>query len=60
MPVFSQAEGGVDYNVWREKSFIRLDNLTLTYTLPTTLLGKVNISNLKLIGTIRNCSCLGS
>jgi len=47
-------EGGADYNVWRKKSFIRLDNLTLTYTLPRTLLGKLNIANLKLIGTIRN------
>lgn len=46
--------GGALYNIWREKSFIRLDNLTLTYTLPGKFLGKAKIGNLKVISTIRN------
>ena len=49
------SNGGLSYTVWREKSFIRLDNLTLTYTVPGTLVKKANISNLKLTATIRNC-----
>ena len=47
-------DGSVEYNVWRKKSFIRLDNLTLTYTLPSVVSNKMNIASLKLIGTIRN------
>jgi TonB-dependent starch-binding outer membrane protein SusC len=48
------SEGGAVFNVWRKKSFIRLDNLTLAYTVPGELLNRFKISNLKLIGTIRN------
>ena len=48
------SEGGAVFNVWRKKSFIRLDNLTLAYNVPGELLGKVKISSMKLIGTIRN------
>lgn len=48
------SEGGAVFNVWRKKSFIRLDNLTLAYNVPGILLNRFNISNLKLIGTIRN------
>jgi len=46
--------GGALFDVWREKSFIRLDNLTLTYTLPNSILSRVKVSNLKVIGTVRN------
>ena len=53
--IFSN-KSGLDYTVWREKSFIRLDNLSLTYSLPAPLLEKVKISNLKLTATIRNCA----
>jgi hypothetical protein len=48
------SNGGLAYTVWRDQSFVRLDNLTLTYTFPGTLIRKASISNLKLIATIRN------
>ncbi len=48
------SEGGAVFNVWRKKSFIRFDNLTVAYTIPDQLLSRVKIRNLKLIGTIRN------
>lgn len=47
-------EGGAVFNVWRERSFIRFDNISLSYTVPRTLLQKVDIANLKFFGTIRN------
>ncbi|MGD0342401.1 MAG: SusC/RagA family TonB-linked outer membrane protein [Bacteroidales bacterium] len=47
-------DGGAIFDVWRSKSFIRFDNFTIAYTIPSKLLQKVNISSLKLIGTIRN------
>ena len=49
-------KGGLDYTVWREQSFIRLDNFSLTYTLPAKLVEKANIGNLKFTATIRNCA----
>jgi hypothetical protein len=48
------SEGGAIFNVWRKKSFIRFDNLSLGYSVPNALLDKVKIRNLRLIGTIRN------
>ncbi|GAB3418282.1 TonB-dependent receptor [Niabella aquatica] len=36
------------------RSFARLDNITLGYTLPGKLLQSVNIENLKVFGSIRN------
>lgn len=47
-------EGGATFNVWRKRSFIRFDNISLSYTVPQALLKKVDISNLKIFGTIRN------
>lgn len=42
------------FNVYRDKSFIRFDNLTLTYSLPKSLLDKTKINKLSITGTIRN------
>ena len=50
----NSSAGGTVFNVYRDRSFIRFDNLTLTYSVPNTLLSKANISNLRLTGTIRN------
>ena len=47
-------EGGAVFNVWRERSFIRFDNISLSYTVPRSILQKADISNLKIFGTIRN------
>ena len=50
--IFS-SEGGAVFNVWRDKSFIRLDKITLAYTLPNTIL-PATISSLKFMATIDN------
>lgn len=48
------AEGGARFNVWRKRSFIRLDNVSVAYTVPSQLINKVNIKNLKFFCTVRN------
>jgi TonB-linked SusC/RagA family outer membrane protein len=48
------AEGGAVFDVWRDRSFIRLDNITLAYTVPNSLLSKAKIANLKIFATARN------
>lgn len=42
------------FNVYRDRSFIRFNNLTLSYSLPATLLSRASISNLKFSAGIRN------
>ena len=48
------AEGGAVFDVWRNRSFIRIDNISLAYTVPKTLLSKAHIANLKIFATARN------
>ena len=50
----NSSQGGALFNIYRDKSFIRLDLLTLTYSVPKTLLNKARISNLTFSGAIRN------
>lgn len=47
-------EGGAVFNVYRDRSFIRLDNFSVAYTVPRNIIQKVDISNLKLFTTVRN------
>ncbi len=49
-------DGGVLYDVYREKSFIRLDNVSFAYSLPRAILNTMNIGNVKFTGSIRNCA----
>jgi len=48
------SEGSASYNVYRENSFIRLQNITLTYNVPSAVLDKINIQGLRVFGNIRN------
>ena len=48
------AQGGAVFDVWRDRSFIRLDNISLSYNVPNALLSKARVQNLKIFGTIRN------
>ncbi len=48
------AEGGAVFDVWRDRSFIRLDNISLSYNVPKSILDIVQIQNLKVYTTIRN------
>jgi len=47
-------EGGAVFNVWRKRSFIRFDNISLAYTFPKSIVQKADISNLKIFATVRN------
>lgn len=47
-------EGGAVFDVWRNRSFVRLDNISVAYTLPQSLVQKIKIVNLKIYGTISN------
>lgn len=46
--------GGVGVDIWRKRSFIRLDNISVAYTLPKELVNKVKIQNLRIFATVRN------
>ena len=48
------AEGGAVFDVWRDRSFIRLDNISLAYTVPSALLSRAHIANMKIFATARN------
>ncbi|MEO5997855.1 MAG: SusC/RagA family TonB-linked outer membrane protein [Chitinophagaceae bacterium] len=50
----NSSAGGAVFNVYRDKSFIRFNNLTLTYSVPNAILGRANISNLRFTGGVRN------
>jgi len=45
---------GVTFDVYRDMSFIRLDNISLGYRVPQAFLNRFNISRLKLNVTARN------
>ena len=49
--------GGIDFDVYRERSFIRLDNISVGYTFPKHLINKIGLSDLKLTGSVRNIFC---
>ncbi|MDR1342857.1 MAG: TonB-dependent receptor [Prevotellaceae bacterium] len=49
--------GNMDFSV-QDASFLRLSALTLAYTFPRSLTGKVGISNLRLYATGSNMFCL--
>jgi hypothetical protein len=47
-------EGGAVFDVWRDRSFIRLDNFSVAYTLPKSIVERIKIVNLKVYGTVNN------
>ncbi|WP_057935894.1 SusC/RagA family TonB-linked outer membrane protein [Algoriphagus resistens] len=51
----NSSEGGAGgFNVYRKKSFIRLENISMGYNFPKQLTEKANITNLRVYGNIRN------
>lgn len=48
------AQGGAVFDVWRDRSFIRLDNISLSYNIPSSILHRAQIQNLKVFTTVRN------
>ncbi|MEN5055765.1 SusC/RagA family TonB-linked outer membrane protein [Sphingobacterium kitahiroshimense] len=47
-------DGGIAFNVWRKASFIRLDNISVGYTVPSRMIEKASIRHLKLFATVKN------
>jgi TonB-linked SusC/RagA family outer membrane protein len=50
------SNGGAVFNVYRKTSFIRLDNVSLSYTLPANLVQKVKLANLRVFTTVQNAA----
>ena len=50
------SQGSANYNVYRSNSFIRLQNVTLSYTLPQEVVEKIRLQNLRVYGNIRNAA----
>lgn len=48
------SEGSSSFDVYRKNSFIRLQNVTLSYTFPQELTGKISLQSLRVYANIRN------
>lgn len=48
------SNGSASFNIYRERSFIRLDNIALAYTVPAQILNKAKIESLKVYFNVRN------
>lgn len=46
--------GGNSFNVIRKKSFIRLDNISIGYTLPKEWISKLSMNSVRFYGTVKN------
>ena len=53
--IFS-SDGGASYNVYRNRNFIRLDNVALAYTLPKSLVEKAKIQDLRFYFSVKNAA----
>jgi hypothetical protein len=52
--MMSAAGGSVAFNVWRKSSFVRLNNISLAYTVPQDILTKYKLNSLKLYMNVQN------
>jgi hypothetical protein len=50
----SSSNGSTTYDVYRDKSFIRIDNIAASYSLPKGLVNKIKIQDLKIFFNIKN------
>jgi len=50
----SSSDGAATYNVYTDRSFIRLDNISLGYSLPVNLISQLNLQQARLMVTMRN------
>ena len=48
------SDGSASFNVYRNASFVRLQNVTLSYTLPQNILQKLTANSLRVYANIRN------
>ena len=50
------SQGSADYDVYRDASFIRLQNVTLSYTFPQQLISRLALQSVRIYGNIRNAA----
>jgi TonB-linked SusC/RagA family outer membrane protein len=48
------SNGSASFNIYRKRSFIRLDNIALAYSVPSEISQRVNIENVKVYFNVRN------
>jgi hypothetical protein len=48
------SNGSAGFNVYRNASFIRLNNIALAYTLPQSIVSKAGLESLKLYANVSN------
>lgn len=54
--MMSAAGGSVAFNVWRKSSFVRLNNISLAYTLPKEMMSKIKFDSMKLYVNMSNAA----
>lgn len=52
--LYSSEGGASGFSVYRDRSFIRFDNISVGYTVPASLVRKANIEKLKFFGAVKN------
>jgi TonB-dependent starch-binding outer membrane protein SusC len=52
--MMSAAGGVVAYNVWRKSSFVRLNNISVAYSVPKPMLEKAKLQGLKFYVNVQN------
>jgi hypothetical protein len=50
------SNGSANYNVYRKTSFIRIDNVSLAYTLPKKLVEKGRLNSVRIFTTVQNAA----
>jgi hypothetical protein len=53
--IFS-SDGSASYSIYRNRNFIRLDNVALAYTFPATFLKRVSIQDFKVYFSVKNAA----
>ena len=45
---------GVGQNIYRNRSFIRLDNVTISYNVPRNIVQRISVQNMRISASVRN------
>ncbi len=48
------SDGGASFNVYRNSSFVRLNNITISYRLPSNVLDSLGFESCRVYGNVRN------
>jgi TonB-dependent starch-binding outer membrane protein SusC len=52
--VANRGQYGGDYNIYFDRSFLRIQDVTLSYSLPTSVYQRLSMQSLRIVGSIRN------